>query len=70
MDSFSKNHLQCQSCGSIFSVDREYHYELVYVASYCPKCNATKRCLNLGNSYDDIYLYYNVNLDRRQYNNK
>ena len=34
---------------------------------HCPYCGET-RGLNLGERKEDIYFYYNVNLDDRYYN--
>ena len=60
--------LQCQTCGEIFQVDRKYGFDIMYIRSYCPQCKKAKVVLNLGEDAQDLYIYYNANLSRRDYN--
>lgn len=58
--------IQCQECGHIYWIDREVPVDILYIASYCPRCDGTKG-LNCGNDADEIYLYMNENMDPRFY---
>ena len=69
MDLIKENGLtwvQCQSCGSIYKIARKLPTDALIVKAECPTCNGTT-ALNCGEEYDDIYLYYNPNLDSRYY---
>ena len=58
--------LQCQTCGEIYQIQREVPIEQLYVAAHCPNCGLAIG-LNLGYQQEDLYYFYNVNLDRRHY---
>lgn len=59
-------YLQCQECGTIYIVQRKIQIEELFVKGNCPNCGVTTG-LNLGDNEDDIYLYMNINMDRRAY---
>ena len=58
--------LQCTDCGKIYDVYDDISIEALYVHSCCPRCGHI-RALNIGNSEDEKYLYYDVSLDERYY---
>lgn len=59
--------VQCQDCGEIFQVPYAVEIDKLYITACCPNCGET-RGLNLGDKKEDIYFYYNANLDIRHYN--
>ena len=59
-------YLQCQKCGAVYSVPRKIPIEETFVKGNCPNCGITMG-LNLGDNEDDIYLYMNINMDKRVY---
>lgn len=62
----TKTFVQCQTCGKIFQIPYEVEIDKLYITTECPLCgNATG--LNLGEKEEDIYFFYNVNLDDRCY---
>jgi predicted RNA-binding Zn-ribbon protein involved in translation (DUF1610 family) len=62
-ESEDRTYLQCTNCGEIYRVDDYISAEKVYINSYCPYCGH-ERALNVGNSLDDIYIYYDVTLKK------
>ena len=60
-------YIQCQTCGEIYQIRHEVPIDKLYVMCECPICGSLKG-LNLGNDKEDIYYYYNTNLDDRYYN--
>lgn len=62
----TKTFVQCQTCGKIFQIPYEVEIDKLYITTECLHCGQTQ-CLNLGDKEEDIYIYYNVNLDRRYY---
>lgn len=59
--------VQCQTCGDVYKFSRIVAIDKIYVQANCPRCGMTT-ALNLGNKEEDIYIYYNENVDPRQYN--
>lgn len=59
--------LQCQHCGYIYHVDKEVPMKYMYVNAWCPHCAEYARHLNCGSQAEDVYYYYNPNLDDRIY---
>lgn len=59
--------IQCATCGKIHQLPRLVPVEELYVAAYCPECES-EIGINLGDDEDEIYNYYNINLDSRCYN--
>lgn len=68
MDSERKKitYIQCQTCGDIYSVKHKVAVDVLYVNAHCPNCGITTG-LNLGDSKEDLYFYWNENFDRRYY---
>ena len=60
-----KTWVQCQFCGHLYQVESYVPIDVSIINSICPKCEYEK-ALNCG-SDEDIYRYYNVNLDERYY---
>lgn len=58
--------VQCQTCGEIYQIPYEVEIDKLYIEADCPKCGH-QTGLNLGDKEEDIYFYYNVNLDNRYY---
>lgn len=61
-----RTYLQCTNCGEVYDVYEDISIEDLYVQSYCPKCGHT-RALNIGNSEDEKYLFYDPCMDDRYY---
>lgn len=60
-------YIQCQTCGEIYQIQRTVPIDKLYVVAECPVCGEVKG-LNLGEDKEDIYYFYNTNLDYRHYN--
>lgn len=58
--------IQCQTCGKIYQIPYEIEIDKLYITAKCPGCGDTTG-LNLGDKKEDIYEFYNVNLDPRYY---
>lgn len=59
--------IQCQTCGKIYQIPCRVEIDKLYVTTDCPHCGEVTG-LNLGDKEEDVYFYYNVNLDCRHYN--
>ena len=59
-------YIQCQDCGTIYTTPRKIPIEETFIRANCPNCGMTTG-LNLGDNEDDIYLYMNINMDKRIY---
>lgn len=61
--------VQCTNCGKVYQtlVSDSTTIEDMYIIDDCPNCGVVT-VLNLGDNEDDVYLYYNCNLDDRHYN--
>ena len=59
-------YVQCQNCGKVYKIQQRLPASTLMVKAVCPTCNGTK-ALNCGESEDDVYLFYNANLDNRYY---
>lgn len=58
---------QCQTCGTVFPIYRRYKKNTFFIDSYCSHCKETETILFLGNDRDNIYEFFNPNLDNRIY---
>ena len=58
--------IQCQECGRIYQISRQFSDDELYAVAYCSECES-RIGLNLGCDENDIYLYMNPNLDRRYF---
>lgn len=58
--------IQCTTCGEIHKSVNEYSIDEMYVNDYCLSCGSY-RGLNLGNRKEEIYEFYDVNLDVKYY---
>ena len=58
--------VQCTQCGHIYWTEEDVPIEKLYVASGCARCGHG-RGLNCGDKKEDVYSYYNPNLDERYY---
>jgi Zn finger protein HypA/HybF involved in hydrogenase expression len=58
--------VQCRECGIVYTTTRKIPVEEIFVKTNCPKCGSAMG-LNLGDNEDDIYLYMDINMDRRVY---
>ena len=58
--------VQCQHCGKIYKIQQRLPASALLVKAECPTCNGTT-ALNCGEDEDDVYLFYNANLDNRYY---
>ena len=58
--------VQCQNCGHIYHIERYVPIDKLYITCECPKCDSSQG-LNLGDNEDNIYLYYDANMDFRFY---
>lgn len=60
--------LQCSVCGHIHKKKMIYDVEDdLYIEEICPRCRGKTRQLVCSEKEDDIYMYYNVNVDPRYY---
>lgn len=66
INSEDKTYLQCTNCGEIYQVRGKIDMSNVYVNSYCQCCGHVK-ALNCGNNREDLYIYSDINLDKRYY---
>lgn len=62
-----RTYVQCQTCGKIFQVPYAVEIDKLYIEAKCSNCGETTG-LNLGEKEEEIYFYYNANLDERHYN--
>lgn len=58
--------IQCRECGTVYTIPRKVQIEEAFIKANCPRCGITTG-LNLGDNEDDIYLYMDINMDRRVY---
>lgn len=63
-----EQYLQCQQCGYVFKMEiKGVEKETSgFIIGQCPRCKGTDM-LRIGETPDDVYLYYNVNVDPRYY---
>lgn len=64
MDVPIKTFVQCQNCGNVFQAEGKFKIDELYINYYCPKCG-TYRVIQLGENYEDIFEFYNVNIDNK-----
>lgn len=69
MDSGRKKrtYVQCQTCGRIFQIPYTVEIDKLYIEAECSNCGESTG-LNLGDQEEEIYNFYNVNVDPRFYN--
>ena len=61
-------YVQCQCCGEIHQTKvHSMSEDDLYIEEYCPKCRDETKHLLCGENKEDVYIYYNVNLDPRIY---
>lgn len=61
-------YLQCCNCGNIHIQQIQCNDDDLYVNNIkCNKCKQTGRHLRCGDDPSDVYMYYDVVLDRRYY---
>ena len=60
------NWIQCQNCGEIYRAPYTIEISKLYVEAQCPVCENDVG-LNLGMEKDDLYYFYNANMDNRYY---
>ena len=58
--------VQCTQCGEIYYLDEPVPIDRLYVTSICPRCG-NERGQNCGDKEEDIYYYYNSDMDPRYY---
>lgn len=58
--------VQCARCGKIRYITETVPIENVYIEFKCKKCGHNKG-LNCGSDIDNVYYYYDPNIDPRQY---
>lgn len=59
--------LQCQSCGVLYRKEVECDIEDIYIQDECPKCRDETTHLVCGKNEDELYWFYNVNVDPQYY---
>ncbi len=61
-----KVYVQCQCCGELHKTKMHSMSEGdLYITVYCPHCRDETLHLWCGESTEDVYFYYNANLDPR-----
>ena len=59
---------QCQVCGHLHMVEtKDIPEGDLYIEEYCPKCRDGTKHLYCGENREDVYIYYNLNIDPRYY---
>ena len=59
---------QCQTCGYLHKIKTQNTSDDdLYIKEYCPKCRDGTKHIWCGENQEDIYIYYNANLDPRIY---
>lgn len=58
--------IQCTHCGEIYYINQKVPIDKMYVALVCPRCECGTG-LNCGSDEEEIYCFYNPNLDERFY---
>lgn len=58
---------QCQYCGSLRWSKEPFNIEDLFTKMRCRHCQRETDHLYVGEDENDLYLYYNVNLDQRFY---
>ena len=59
-------HIQCQTCGIIYTIPHNIPIEEIYIKENCPNCGVVTG-LNLGSDENDVYVYMCENVDPRYY---
>lgn len=60
---------QCQVCGHLHKVKmRDISEDDLYIQEHCPKCRDDTNHLWCGENREDVYIYYNLNVDPNFYN--
>lgn len=59
-------YFQCCQCGKVFHVNESYDIEELYIEVQCPCCMHDK-ALNCGDNREDLYWFYDANLDSRYF---
>jgi phage FluMu protein Com len=60
--------MQCQHCGKLHQQKIQYNIEEdFYIKVWCPGCRDDTSHLICSEYEDEIYFYYNANLDERFY---
>ena len=59
--------MQCQCCGALYKKKIEYNIEDTYIQGECPKCRDETTNLICGENEDELYWWYNVNVDPQYY---
>lgn len=63
-----KSFIQCQCCGCLHQVKtKDTSEDDLYIEEYCPKCRDETRHIWCGENREDVYIYYNVNVDPKYY---
>lgn len=58
--------IQCAHCGHIYYIEKSVPESKLYIQSECARCGCNKG-LNCGSNEDEIYDFYNPNLDERYF---
>ena len=58
---------QCQFCGCLHKEKIRFNIEDLYTKIKCPRCRGETSHIYCGNTEDDIYVMYNLNVDPRYY---
>lgn len=60
--------MQCQQCGKLHQVKtKDTSDDDLYIEEYCPRCRDGTKHLWCGEQKEDVYIYYNVNVDPKYY---
>lgn len=62
--------IQCQRCGHLHKAKVQLSEDNLYIYEYCHRCRDETKSLWCGENREDVYMYYNANLDLRYYNTK
>jgi hypothetical protein len=67
MNAERNEYLQCCNCGGIHQQEVQCNNDDLYIICQCEKCGKTFKHLRCGENLSDVYMHYDVVMDRRFY---
>lgn len=69
MSKKQSNQYQCQTCGNLLWSKEPFNIEdEIFIKMKCGHCGKETDHLYVGEHPEDVYWYYNANLDEKYYN--
>lgn len=63
----TEGYYQCCSCGTVHYIKYPYKANDLYSTLWCNECEDEENHLWVGDTMDDIYIYYDVTKDERYF---